>query len=158
MAEKKDIRKVLSSMKKKWADVQPRGGGFAPLPGGRYQFEIDLPETVVGQDSDGAIRARIMLNVVAGPDPELEGRRTSKSWTLVQPDGTPNDIGLEILKRDLEILGLEVDDLSKLAEALQDAAGSIVNATVRVREDSAGVPREQIFFNSLQQPGPSAKF
>jgi hypothetical protein len=149
---KDDIQALLSKFEKKWKGIQPRQPRGGVLEAGRYELEVGIPSSgkVVGQDSDGGIRARITLTVRGAKDIELIGRTTTKSYTLVQPDGEPGELGMEIVKADLLLLGAGETALSDIGEAFAGVAGTVVDSTIRIKQDKAGNDQEQIFFNKLK--------
>lgn len=148
-----DLRSELENLDAafKGAPVQQ---GRTVLPDGRYQFQLGVPRSgaCVSKDRDGATRARVMLTVVSANNPELHGRKTTKSWTLVNSDGNLSEQGAGWFKGDLQTIGLNCAKLSDAGEVLMAAAGTVVDATVQVKADSKGVERENVYFNALAAP------
>ena len=146
-----DLLSRLKKVNAQWrkAEVRQRGA----LPDGRYQMRLETlsGNTVVFADRDGGIRARVRLVVVNGPEEGLEGRSTTKSWTLLDKDGSPNEISLSILKSDLATLGIDVEslDIKDVPDAIVKHAGDILDVTIRNREDDAGIARQDAFINGL---------
>ena len=151
-----NIRDTLKALSGKWDGVAPREGLGAHLPSARYQFEISAPSSgvLVNKDSDGAIRGRIVLTVVGTSDAALEGKVTSKSWTIVDKDGSLSEMGVSILKADLELLGIPCASPAAIPEALQAACGMIVDATVKLVKKDDGIERENIYFNACKGSAP----
>ena len=158
-----DIRSALEQLDKEWKDTAPAQGGGGGLPSGKVQLQLCETKSgraLVSKDSDGGIRARVGVEVINHHDEEFIGRRGSKSWTLVNGDGAPNEMGMSILKQDLKVLGIDdVDNLpaTKIEPALEDCIGSVVDATVQHKTDSNGIERENVYFNSLAKSSPGKK-
>ena len=127
-------------------------GERQPLPAGKYQFRVLEPANtgLVHEDTDGAVRARVSLEVEAAADDELIGRRTSKSWTLLTADGELNEMGVEYLKKDLRTMGVEREDygLSEVETVMADILGVIVSAGLVLNEKN-GTKYENVYINSL---------
>lgn len=152
-----DVRDVLKQFRGQYKKTEAVAG-FVELPAGRYQFEVSLPRSgvAVGKDSDGAVRARIKLTAVVAPSAEFEGKGTSKSWTLVTAEGDLNELGVGILKADLELLGNPAAEMDDIPACLEASQGAVVNATLQRKTDDTGVERSNIYFNSLAVPAASA--
>ena len=146
-----DLLERLKKASDQWrkAEVRQRGA----LPDGRYQMELQPVSggSVIFEDRDGAVRCRVRLRVVNGPEEGLEGRSTTKSWTLLDKDGNPNEISLSIFKTDLAALGIDTEslDLKDVPEALSQFFGSILDVAIRNREDEQGIARQDVFINGL---------
>ena len=157
-----DIRAKLAGLDSTWKDTPPAKGGGGGLPDGKAQLrltEIKSGRAIVTQDSDSGIRARVGVEVVNCADDTFVGRRGSKSWTLINGDGTPNDMGMSILKTDLQVLGVDgVDTLpaGKIGDALVSCIGAVVDATIKHKTDPGGTERENIYFNGLAQAAPAS--
>lgn len=146
------VRDILSQFDDSFANT-PAADRSSTLTEGRYQFRVVLPKSgaVVSQDKDNAIRARIALEVVVGPSPDSAGKKTSKSWTLVDKNGQPNEQSVGFLKADLKVLGAECVKMSDVANALMSVIGAIVDSTVVIKEKD-GRKNENIYFNALAKP------
>lgn len=140
------------------ADVQ---GGTLPV--GTYQGIVGAPSSgiMMAEDADGALRCRIILEVVAADDEGLKGRKVGKSWQLIGPDGNLDERGVSFFKRDMTLLGAEVGSLSDAADALEGVCGAIVQFA---RVDTAGTDRqgkervyENVYLNTLVEAAKPAK-
>lgn len=142
------IEELLDQFAGTWKDTTPMPRGI--LPEGRYQFQLYKLDNsaLITTDRDQAVRARIGLAVVAGPEGVEVGRKTTKSWTLFE-QGQPSELGFSILKTELEAIGVDVAslDLSQLPELLQSLMGTIVDAEARVKTNDKGMEYQQIFIN-----------
>ena len=149
-----DIKTLLKKYRNRWKDTETVDRSL--LPEGRYQWKVGEPKGgLVTEDSDGRVRARVTLTVVAGPE-KTEKRTATKSWGLFTEDQEPDEIGFSILKSELKQLGFDVDelDLDKVPEVLKElAAGSIVDGAIRHKEDASGVMRQNIYLNGLARSG-----
>jgi len=151
-----DIRNLLAKANEAYKSVQPSAVGGYDLPAGRYQAQMS--EGVVRQDKDGAVRARVQLQVVSAPDATLIGRKTSKSWNIIGKDGSLDERGVGYLKADMGIVGLACDDLSKINEAIGSMSDMVVDITVQVKTMPDGTERTNIYINSLVRKGGAVSF
>jgi hypothetical protein len=152
-----DVKAMLEAMDEEAEEVPARENQSAGIPDGKYQLAISAPSSgiLVNQDSDGGTRARVVLEVVNAADDEVLGTKDSKSWTLVGSDGALNEMGVSILKTDLEVLGIPFTKLSEVDELLEKALGAVVNATVATKERDDRV-YHNIYFNTLVHEGDAA--
>jgi len=154
------VRDRLRSAQEAWNGAETRGRDLV-LPQGDYQFRITGPpqgKPVIVEDRDKAIRARIVLEIVGGPDPSLVGKKTTKSWTLLDGTGDPNDVGLSILKGELERLGIEtVVEMDQIGDVLDSLTGAVVDAAVVVKTGNDGVERSNVYFNGMCEEPPKVR-
>ncbi len=152
------LRDRLSQANGTWKQTEARKSGFKTLPPGRYHLKINAPSSGawVEENSDGAVRLRIPLEVVGANDESLVGQPTSKSYTLIQADGSFGEMGMSILKGDLEVLGVELPELPKIGVALDSVVGTIVSCNVQTTEREGNV-YNRIYFNSVQIPAEQAE-
>lgn len=142
---------------------EAEGQGFGNLPVGTYQGVVCAPSSgiMMAEDADGALRCRIILEVVAADDEGLKGQKVGKSWELVKPDGNLNEQKVRFFKKDMSLLGAEVGTLSEVADALESVLGAIVQFA---RVDNDGVDRdgnqktyENVYLNTLVEAAKPAK-
>ncbi len=140
-------------------DGVPEADSFGGLPDGTYQGRVSTSASgvLLTEDKDGALRARIVLEVVACDDEDQIGRKATNSWTLVGADGALNEIGVSYFKKDMRCLGAEVVKLSDAAGALESVLGAVVQFAVKHKDDKNGVSRENIYLNTLVEAAPAKK-
>lgn len=137
-------------------DGVPEADSVGGLPEGTYQGEVTMPSSgvLLAEDKDGALRCRLIFEVVAADDEALKGRKVSKSWTLIAPDGRLDEKGVGFFKKDMRTLGVEIEGLSGAADALESTLGAVVQFA---RVDTTGVSKktgkevtyENVYLNSL---------
>jgi len=152
MAKETDIRSILKRYQSSWQETSPMDTEL--LPRGRYQFQLHVEQPVVHRDSDDRVRARILLEVVSGPEEAPVGRRTAKAYGLLDDEDNPDEMGLRILKTELGKLGIDVDELqlADVGDTLAKLDGAVVDANVVIKEVD-GVDRQNIYINSLASAG-----
>lgn len=132
--------------------------GGSDLPDGKYQVEIMKPKSgiTVQEDSDGCVRGRVAMCVVAGNDQDLVGRFTNKSWNITRKDENGKFIlderGVGYLKADLKLLGIEEVTANQVAVALESLDGTVADITVKSKTDAQGLKRVNVYVNGLATP------
>ena len=152
MAE--DIRDLLRKHSVAWKEAETQNrDDFEPLPAGNYQWEIGLSEKkpAITRDNDKQVRARILLKTVSGPE-GTEGKIRSKSYTIFDDTGAPDERGLGYLKTDLKTLGEDVDafDLAGVPEALKRIVGIVANGQSKESPTTKG--RMNYYINGVAVP------
>jgi len=153
-----DIAKLLARASGKWTQTEVRERGL--LPAGRYQFKLDhvKGKSVVVEDTDHVIRARVVLEVITGPDEKRVGARVTKSWNLLSAEGEPDEMGFSILKSELAACGVDVAaiDASEIPGTIEGLIGSIVDAQVVTKTGEDGTERQNIYINGLAKRAAAA--
>lgn len=106
-----------------WAKSKPSTGGMS-LPYAVYEAFLDHAGIIEDQNSE-KVTAWFGYRVVAHD--KLEGRKGRTFYTLVSKTGEFNEVGMDILKRDLVRLGAEdamdeVNDIEGLKKLLAEIA------------------------------------
>lgn len=147
-----DIGKLMRKYRKNWKDAEVIERGM--LPKGRYQLRLlPLAEgcSPIMIDSDNVIRARVLLEVVAGPERNLVNRKTTKAWNLFTAKGKPDKKGFSILKSDLNALAIDVEavELEQIGETIASLSQCVIDSNIVNRTDEDGIERQNIYFNAL---------
>lgn len=149
----KDVKAILAQFEDEAETVEASGGGAQGIPPGNYQAVVRAPKSgdVVSVDSDDATRARVVFEVVEANDDALVGRRDSKSFNIIGPDGNLDERGLGYLKGFIQTCGAEFDSLENLPETLVALCGTVVEIAVVESDstDAQGNPYINIYVNDL---------
>jgi len=122
----------------------PEGGAFAPMATGTYIATID---DVGISFNDSPPTGSLKFKIKEG---EFAGRIVWRNWKL-------GDTGLGYFKKDINILGIDVEALSD-EQALADQLYSVVNKTAEiyvkcVPKDSGDGQWENAYLNKLLAAG-----
>ncbi len=129
--------------------AETEGGDLQDIPStGNFQVEISEPGNsgFLNTDSDGAMRARVVMRVVN--DPEVEGATDTKSWRITDQEGNLDEQSLSYLKSDLATMGIEFTKLSEIDELLAQAEGTILNIGRKENGDYVNT-----YFNDMVEAG-----
>lgn len=126
------------------AVAEDSAGGY---PNGRHV--VNCTEYV--REGDENERCSVYIQTEGPEGSEIEGMSSRLYWNILDDDGNAHS-GLEYLKRDLQKMGYDLNDISTLDDidgALQQVVdnNSQMEITVKPRRDDPD--KQNIFFNSL---------
>lgn len=114
----------LAKIGNAWKKARPQGGGGS-VPAGTYQAKI---EKAFLKEKNDHMFFNVQLNIITG---EYTGRKLFRNTDLdYVRDG--EYIGLGFLKKDLETLGVECDDISQLESVGKEILDLVVECNVVV--------------------------
>jgi hypothetical protein len=148
-----DVSEILSQFDDEAEAIEP--GGAQELPIGNYQVEVQAPggdvAKMVTVDSDGATRARVVVECVEASESNLVGVKDSESWTIVNPDGSLNENGVRYLKGFIQLCGFEMNDFSlgDLPEIMPETIGNLLEISVYESESNGTVYKNIRFKNRV---------
>lgn len=161
MAKTNDVRSLLKAHDQASRAVEGAAGG-GDLPLGTYQCVVEEPSksTMIHQDKDNAVRARVLLKVVACADEDYVGRSQSKSWNLISAEGDLDETGVSYFKKDMKTMGVEIEGIGDADETMPGIIGAVVEISVQESKGDAtrsdGTPYVNVYINNLITPASQA--
>lgn len=117
---------------------------FAPLPDGRYQVEISEARVEHSKGS-GRLQFTMVMRIIAPV--EFSNRVTTKCTGL----GT--DIGLSIVKGDLDRMGIKLDKVSGLTQVTPMLLGCFLEIALVSKKADNGETYQNTYINKVLDTG-----
>lgn len=136
-----DVREQLRDMSSIWDTIAaPDVETLGEIPDGRYRARIEDAVVELGGANKDRFQARFSLRIIG---PTHEGRMV---W---RTNGLANDKGIEFMKRDLVVIGVDVPEGSEeLPEALAVCQDKVVEIRIKNVEGDTGV-FQNVFINKV---------
>lgn len=137
------IPKKSAKAKKSFADIfdktKPNSGGFAigefKMYVDRYELKGEIAEE--GEDQDD-LSVCVFYEGHADEEENVAGKQLRQQYTLFK-DGEPGEVGIGIMKRDLDILGYEDVALADLEELFTQIAEERPVVVVKTKQNGTFV-------------------
>ena len=156
-----NLRDALENAEGAWEETEAMESTSSErLPeGDDYVFEINIPKSgnTVQVDSDGKVRARVVLRVLHPED--LKGRTHTPSWEILHPNDEgelePTTGGMRAIKTIMERLGYDPSDygMADVASFFLNLEGAHVQGTIRYGGDEGQFTN--CYLNSMIEAPPA---